>query len=52
MRKYCYAVFILNFYSNATITQEGLMRRFGNNFSGGNNRQSNFRFRTGVQFRF
>ena len=28
------------------------LTRFGNNFSGGNNSQSNFRFQTGVQFRF
>src|SRR5271167_106000 len=29
-----------------------LLTRFGNNFTGGNNSQSNFRFQTGVQFRF
>jgi len=28
------------------------LTRFGNNFTGGNNSQSNFRFQTGVQFRF
>lgn len=26
--------------------------RFGNNFTGANNSQSNFRFQTGLQFRF
>jgi opacity protein-like surface antigen len=29
-----------------------VLTRFGNNFTGGNNSQSNFRFQTGVQFRF
>lgn len=28
------------------------LTRFGNNFTGGNNSQSNFRFTTGIQFRF
>ena len=28
------------------------LTRFGNNFTGGNNSQNNFRFQTGVQFRF
>ena len=28
------------------------LTRFGNNFTGGNNSQSNFRFQTGIQFRF
>jgi opacity protein-like surface antigen len=28
------------------------LTRFGNNFTGGNNSQSNFRFQTGVQFRY
>ena len=28
------------------------LTRFGNNFTGGNSSQSNFRFQTGVQFRF
>jgi opacity protein-like surface antigen len=28
------------------------LTRFGNNFTNGNNSQSNFRFQTGVQFRF
>lgn len=28
------------------------MTRFGNNFTGGNNTQSNFRFQTGIQFHF
>lgn len=28
------------------------LTRFGNNFTGGNNSQSNFRFQTGRQFRF
>jgi hypothetical protein len=28
------------------------LTRFGNNCTGGNNSQSNFRFQTGVQFRF
>jgi hypothetical protein len=29
-----------------------LLTRFGNDFTGGNNNQSNFRFQAGVQFRF
>ena len=29
-----------------------VLTRFGNNFTGGNNSQSNFRFQTGVQIRF
>lgn len=29
-----------------------VLTRFGNNFTGGNNSQSNFRFQTGIQFRF
>ena len=29
-----------------------VLNRFGNNFTGGNNSQSNFRFQTGIQFRF
>ena len=29
-----------------------VLTRFGNNFTGGNNSQSNFRFQTGVQLRF
>jgi opacity protein-like surface antigen len=29
-----------------------VLNRFGNNFTGGNNSQSNFRFQTGVQFWF
>ena len=29
-----------------------VLTRFGNNFTGGNNSQSNFRFQTGVTFRF
>jgi opacity protein-like surface antigen len=29
-----------------------VLTRFGNNFTGGNNSQSNFRLQTGVQFRF
>jgi opacity protein-like surface antigen len=29
-----------------------VLTRFGNNFTGGNNSQSNFRFQTGVQVRF
>jgi opacity protein-like surface antigen len=29
-----------------------VLTRFGNNFTGGNNSQSNFRFQTGFQFRF
>jgi opacity protein-like surface antigen len=29
-----------------------VLTRFGNNFTGGNNSQSNFRFQSGVQFRF
>lgn len=28
------------------------LTRFGNNFTGGNNSQSNFRFQTGIQFHF
>jgi len=28
------------------------LTRFGNNFTGGNNSQSNFRFQTGIQLRF
>jgi len=28
------------------------LTRFGNNFTGGNNSQTNFRFQTGIQFRF
>jgi opacity protein-like surface antigen len=28
------------------------LTRFGNNFTGGNNTQSNFRFQTGIQFHF
>jgi hypothetical protein len=28
------------------------LTRFGNNLTGGNNCQNNFRFQTGVQFRF
>jgi hypothetical protein len=29
-----------------------VLTRFGNNFTGGNNGQNNFRFQSGVQFRF
>jgi len=29
-----------------------LKNKIGNNFTGGNNSQSNFRFQTGAQFRF
>ena len=29
-----------------------LLTRFGNDFTAGNNNQSNFRFQAGVQFRF
>lgn len=29
-----------------------VLTRFGNNFTGGNNSQSNFRFQTGIQFQF
>jgi len=45
----------INFSSHFAIRlvdADYLLTRFGNNFTGGNNSQSNFRFQTGVQIRF
>ena len=40
------------FKAGRLVDADYVLTRFGNNFTGGNNSQSNFPFQRGVQFRF